>query len=250
MTKILIAGPCAAESKEVIRQSIHQAKKAGIDYLRVSLWKPRTQPGFEGLGEKGIPLLQEAAKAGVNPATEVMLPEHVQMVIDHVLPINKKVQVLLWIGSRNQNHFLQRAIAKVATSDSRVRLMIKNQPWHNEKHWLGIIHHVLEGGIPKKNLLVCHRGFAPGKHEQQGYRNPPDFEMAMNIKKKTRLPMIFDPSHAGGTVANVKKLAIKALKYDFDGFMIEVHPHPRMALTDGQQQLTWKEFVELKKILV
>src|SRR5258708_16914171 len=101
---ILIAGPCAAESKEQILLSIIEGKKRHIDFLRVSLWKPRTKPGFDGIKENGISLLALAAEHGINPATEVLLPEHVDKILKEVLPINKTVRVLLWIGARNQNH--------------------------------------------------------------------------------------------------------------------------------------------------
>lgn len=244
---IIIAGPCAAESKEQILASITEAKKRGVDFLRISLWKPRTKPGFDGLGKSGIPLLVEAVKMGINPATEVMLPSHAKAVMDAVLPVLKKGKLLLWIGSRNQNHLLQQQIAKVVNKDKRVFLLVKNQPWADENHWEGIIGHVLTGGASKDNLILCHRGFGPNGHNPLGLRNVPDYEMAMRIKMTTVLPMVFDPSHTGGSVPNVLKLAKEALSYDFDGVMVEVHPDPTNALTDAKQQLTWEQFDKLVK---
>lgn len=243
---IIIAGPCAAESKEQIEIAMYEGKKRNIDFLRVNLWKPRTKPGFDGLGEKGIPLLVNVAQSGLNPALEVILPGHARMVMDAVLPVLKKDgKLLLWIGARNQNHFLQKEIACIVSQDPRVYLLVKNQPWADENHWEGIIEHVLSGGIQKENLINCHRGFMPNGHNPFSLRNIPDFEMSMRIKAKTGLPIVFDPSHTGGSVPNVLKLAEESTKHSFDGVMVEVHHNPKNALTDAKQQLTWEEFDRL-----
>lgn len=239
---IIIAGPCAAESEEQIMLSVRETKKRNVDFMRISLWKPRTKPGFDGLGKSGIPFLAEAAKMGINPATEVLLPSHAKAVMDAVLPVLKKGGLLLWIGSRNQNHLVQQQIAKVASKDERVFLLVKNQPWADEKHWEGIIEHVLAGGISEDRLILCHRGFIPNGHNPLKLRNIPDYEMSMRIKSKVNLPMVFDPSHTGGSVLNVLKLANEASKHDFNGVMVEVHPDPTTALTDAKQQLTWEQF--------
>ncbi len=246
---IIIAGPCAAESAEQIDISIREAKKRQVDFLRVNLWKPRTKPGFDGLGKTGLPLLVQVAKAGVNPALEVILPEHAKMAMDAVLPtLGKRGKLLLWIGSRNQNHLVQKKIALVASRDPRVLLLVKNQPWVNEEHWEGIIGHVLSGGMKKENLLNCHRGFVPNGHNPLGLRNVPDFEMSMKLKTKTGLPILFDPSHTGGSVSNVFEMAKQAANHSFDGILVEVHPNPEAALTDAKQQLTWEQFDEMMKI--
>src|SRR3990167_10655861 len=101
---IIIAGPCAAESREQVLIAIDNAKERTVDFVRISLWKPRTKPGFDGLGKKGIPLLIEAVKMGLNPATEVLTPKHTKAVIKAVLPtLKKNGKLMLWIGSRNQN---------------------------------------------------------------------------------------------------------------------------------------------------
>ncbi len=242
---IIIAGPCAAESMEQIRLSIRQAKRRKVDFMRISLWKPRTKPGFDGLGEKGIDLLIEAAKSGINPATEVLIPEHAKIVMKKVFNAVPKTKLLLWIGSRNQNHYIQREIAGIAAKDKRVLLMVKNQPWVSEDHWEGIIGHVLDGGISKERLILCHRGFTPNGVNPHGYRNVPDFAMTRKIKEKTGLPMLFDPSHTGGSVEKVLQIAQDAHKENLDGLIIEVHPNPKIALTDAKQQLTWKQFDQL-----
>lgn len=244
-SKIIIAGPCAAESKEQILASVKEAKKRSVDFLRISLWKPRTKPGFDGLKEEGIKLLVEAAKRGVNPSTEVILPEHAQKAMDAVLSVNKKVKLLVWIGARNQNHYVQQEIARVAAKNDRVYLMVKNQPWSSLEHWEGIIEHVLHGGVPKERLILCHRGFTPNGHNPLGFRNVPDYDMTKKIKEKYGLSMLFDPSHTGGSVENVMILGKEASKKGFDGLIVEVHPDPKNALTDAKQQLTWAQFDKL-----
>lgn len=246
---IIIAGPCAAESTEQISIAIQEAKKRQVDFMRISLWKPRTKPGFEGIGEKGIDFLIQAARLGVNPATEVLLPEQAKNIIKKVFTRVPNTKLLLWIGARNQNHYIQREIAKVAAMDKRVILMVKNQPWISEEHWEGIIGHVLDGGIDRDRIILCHRGFMPNGHNPFGYRNVPDYDMSMRIKDKTGLPMIFDPSHTGGSVQNVLKIAEEAVRHDFDGVMVEVHHNPQNALTDAKQQLTWSEFDRLISII-
>jgi len=246
---IIIAGPCAAESKEQVLTSIKEAKRRKVDFMRMSLWKPRTKPGFDGLGEKGIDFLIQAAKLGVNPATEVLIPEHAKLIMDKVLSKVPNTKLLLWIGARNQNHYIQREIARVAATDKRVFLMVKNQPWVSKDHWEGIIGHVLDGGISKDRLILCHRGFIPNGVNPHGYRNVPEYSMAMRIKDKTGLPMIFDPSHTGGSVPNVMRVAQEAAKHDFNGIIVEVHHNPKNALTDAKQQLTWEEFDSLVSII-
>lgn len=243
--QIIIAGPCAAESKEQILFSLNEAKKRGVTFARISLWKPRTKPGFEGLGEKGLELLIRAAQMGVNPATEVIVPEQAKAVLIAVLSAVPDARLMLWIGARNQNHYIQREIARVAASDSRVTLMVKNQPWANEDHWEGIVGHVLSSGIDKQRVVLCHRGFIPNGVNPHGYKNVPDFDMAMRIKEKSGLRMIFDPSHTGGTSQKVLSIMDEAKMHAFDGVIVEVHPDPANALTDAKQQLTWKEFDRL-----
>ncbi|HEX8931575.1 MAG TPA: hypothetical protein VF810_00290 [Patescibacteria group bacterium] len=247
--KFIIAGPCSTESLKLIQDSIKLAKKRKIDFLRVNLWKPRTKPGFDGMGEKGLPILVETIKQGINPGLEVIMPEQAKQVLDTVLPILGNGKLLLWIGSRNQNHLIQQEIAKIAASDRRVYLLVKNQPWKNETHWEGIVEHVLAGGIATDRLILCDRGFSPEGKNPFAYRNIPDFAMAMRIKNKFNLPMVFDPSHSGGSRINVFHVTEKAKEYNYDGLLTEVHPTPEKALTDAKQQVTWDEFDQLVKIM-
>jgi chorismate mutase len=248
--RIVIAGPCAAESQEQIDIAMAEVKKRDVDFMRVNLWKPRTKPGFEGLGVKGLPILEGVARAGINPGLEVIMPEHVTQAMDTVLPhLRGRGKLLLWIGARNQNHVVQKEIARLCARDPRVMLMVKNQPWRSEDHWEGILQHVLEGGIAKENLLNCHRGFVPHGENPLGLRNVPDFEMTARVKASTGVPVIYDPSHMGGIVSNVYEMARAAVGQDIDGVIIEVHHDPASALVDKKQQVTWREFDELMAIM-
>ena len=250
--KIIIAGPCAAETREQVIDCAKALKKRGIVMMRASLWKPRTQPGFEGVGIKGIDWLSEVIKLGTTVATEILLPEQLTQLIRRISKKGDLSKVLLWIGSRNQNHLIQREIAKIIKEKmpTTVKLLIKNQAWGDERHWLGIVDHIVGSGISPKRLILCHRGFSShGQDNPNNFRNLPDFEMAMRVKEKTGLPMLIDPSHIGGTVRNVFKVMNMATNFDFDGMMIEVHPKPIEAKSDAKQQLTFKELNSLLKII-
>ncbi len=246
--QMTIAGPCAAESREQVVKSAHMAKERGIATLRASLWKPRTKPGFDGVAIQGIEWLGEVARLGLRPATEVLTEDNAKQVIDSVSGKLGR-EVLIWIGSRNQNHFIQRNIGRLASGEKLVKILIKNQPWVSQDHWMGIIDHVISGGADPNQIILCHRGFAPGTN---GLRNNPDFLMAMRVKKESGLPMLIDPSHMGGERKKVLEIAKLAQDFKedgigFDGLMVEVHPNPDQALTDKTQQLTWEQFDQIGK---
>jgi len=245
---IIIAGPCSAESDEQMDIAIEEAGKRDIDFVRCNLYKPRDIPAFDGLGEKGEHLLGKVARAGLNPALEVMLPEHVDKAMQATLPhLRAGGKMLVWIGARNQNHIIQDQIARRAAQDDRVWLMVKNQPWVAERHWAGILTWVLDAGMPSERVLNCYRGYTPsyGDKNPEGFRNLVNFEEAMRVKEKSGLPMLFDPSHTGGTVENVFKMAKMSAEHDFDGLIIELHHDPEHAFTDAKQQLTWPQFDDL-----
>ncbi len=242
----IIAGPCALESREHAELTVDQAKKHGVQTIRMNLWKPRTRPGFEGVAKHGIPWVVAAAEQGITPAMEVIMPEHVDLLMEEILGKLPHATLLLWIGSRNQNHIIQRDIGKAVAGEPRVELMIKNQPWRDINHWGGIVSHVLHGGAAEEQLLLCHRGFAPWSKGLDEMRNIPDMEMALSLKRTLGIPLIMDPSHIGGQVELVKKLIQEfSIIPEIDGQIIEVHPDPTQAKTDASQQLTWTELAEL-----
>lgn len=247
--KLIIAGPCALESQEHGEITVAQAHQSGIQTVRMNLWKPRTQPGFEGVGEAGLPWVVEAAQSGLEVAIEVMNAEQAELVMEEVLGKVPHATLLLWLGARNQNHLIQREVGGVIAGEDRVRLMLKNQPWRDEAHWVGMVEHVVSGGANQDQLLLGHRGHAPQDKATAPMRNIPDLEMAQRVRAELALPLIMDPSHIGGSVALVKQLASEyALEDWIDGQIIEVHPDPKNAKTDAQQQLTWDELRELNLV--
>ena len=242
----IIAGPCALESHEHAQITSAEAKKSGVNAVRMNLWKPRTKPGYEGVGEAGIPWAREAAEAGLTVAMEAILPEHAELVMNEILGKVPHATLMLWIGSRNQNHLLQREIAETVAGEERVQLLVKNQPWRDERHWVGIVDHVVSGGVDPEQILLVHRGFTPWDASESPMRNIHDLEMARRVKEELGLPLLLDPSHIGGTVALVKELATQYSREPWiDGQLIEVHPNPPEAITDRKQQLSWDELRKL-----
>lgn len=250
--KMVIAGPCALESRQQLQECVRAAKQLGIGMIRASLWKPRTQPGWEGLGWMSLPLLlEETLPHGIIPATEIISAEHALMIVHALEQYDTNAKMVVWLGSRNQNHIEQRKISRIlATGPETITFMFKNQMWDDERHWLGICEHILSEGFPRERLMACHRGFNPGKlPNPKSYRNLPDFDMAMRIKEKTGIPMLLDPSHIGGTRDNVIEICHLAADYDFDGYLIEMHCDPENAKTDAKQQLAPMEMEKLLKTM-
>ena len=220
--------------------------------MRASLWKPRTRPSdFEGVGLAGIPWFAEVTKMGITIGTEVLMPGRVTDLINGIQNNNgDPTKIFLWLGSRNQNQFVQKPIAKriAKYAPDNVKLLIKNEPWGDEDHWLGIVDYVVRGGLSPDRLILCHRGFYPWRQNNpDNFRNLPDFEMAMRVKEKTGLPMLLDPSHIGGSVENVFKVVNMAAEFPFDGLMVEYNPLPIKPQTDAGQHLTLGELDELLK---
>lgn len=247
--KIVIAGPCSLESREGLRTCVQGLLDTGVRIIRASLWKPRTVPGWEGLGVEGVNiLLEETLPYGLIPATEIVTAEHAHIMVDALDKWGKNYSMVLWLGSRNQNHFeIKKIVKTLRKGHDNVFLLFKNQMWHDERHWIGIYKHLIDAGFPKERLLTCHRGFA-GK-SPEGYRNPPDFEMALRIKEELQIPMLLDPSHIGGEKPKVFNIMRFPETLTFDGYQIEVHSKPNDAKTDAGQQLTIQEFKELMKEL-
>lgn len=243
--KIIIAGPCALESKAQLKHTVKHLKGMGVKIIRACLWKPRTRPGWEGVGMWGLYyLLEETLPLGLVPATEVLNAEHAKMILEALKSFDEDAKIIVWIGARNQNHFEQRAIAHIlADGPPNILLMFKNQMWEDAKHWLGIYEHIVQAGFPKNRLIGCHRGFAPGRDPNvDDLRNLPNFEMAMMVKETLNIPMLLDPSHIAGISTKVFDIVKLSQSYAFNGFMVEVHPDNKNAKTDANQQLSLDEF--------
>ncbi len=226
---IIIAGPCSAESEEQLIQVAHALKDQPITYLRAGIWKPRTRPNcFEGIGAPALEWMKAAKKvSGLHTIIEVAKPAHVELAL--------KAEIdALWIGARTTaNPFAVQEIAQTLRGVD-IPVLIKNPINPDLSLWLGAIERFNLQGI--KKLMVIHRGFSTFSSQQ--YRNEPMWKIPMELKRRhPHLPIICDPSHIGGTRELIAPLAQKAYDLDFNGLMIETHPHPEKALSDAKQQI-------------
>lgn len=247
--KILIVGPCAAESAEQMRaltkalaEVLPDAAAQGFrPVLRAGLWKPRSSPlSFQGVGAEGLPWLTQAAdRLTCPPATEVAQPEH-------LLAAYKAGIRHFWIGARTvSNPFMVEALATTPLDDPEsVTWYIKNPTSPDISLWCGAIQRLRAAGY--EHLCAIHRGFAMGEHMTAVYRNAPLWSIAIELKRRyPHMPLLTDASHIAGQASLVAEIAQQAMRMGFDGLMIEVHPHPEKALSDAEQQLTPDELKTL-----
>ena len=226
---ILVAGPCAIESKEQTMATIAALADLPLDFVRGGIWKPRTCPGcFEGVGDIGLSWLKDARqKEGFPFAVEVALPEHVEAALRHDVDA-------VWIGARTTvNPFAVQALAD-ALKGTNVPVMVKNPICPELSLWLGSLERFARAGVGP--LMAIHRGFS--LRDNGKYRYHPVWEIGAEFMQKTDTPLICDPSHIAGTRELVEEVARQALEYGYHGLMIESHINPSEALSDSRQQLT------------
>lgn len=224
---VIIAGPCTVESEEQLLKIAHGVKKAGAHILRGSAFKPRTSPySFQGLGLKGLKMLQKAGKeVGLPVVSEIMSVEFLEDFLEHV--------DMLQIGARNMQNFdLLKAISK-----TKKPVLLKRGMGATVEEFLLAAEYLLEGGNEK--VVLCERGI---RTFETSTRNTLDLNSLALIKLTSHLPIIADPSHATGRADLVPALGRAALAAGADGLIIEVHHQPSEALCDGKQSLTLEEF--------
>jgi len=228
---LIIAGPCSAETKEQTLASCRGAAKAGAHILRAGIWKPRTNPGsFEGIGEEGLPWMQQAKReTGLPTTVEVANAHHVRTAMAHGIDI-------LWIGARTTvNPFAVQEIAD-ALKYHDIPVMVKNPINPDVKLWAGAIKRLHAVGV--KRVAAIHRGFNT-LAQKDVYRNPPHWGLALELKKLVPgINIIGDPSHTGGKRELLWSISKKGLDIGFDGLMIETHTDPDNAWSDAAQQVT------------
>lgn len=227
---VVIAGPCAVESEEQIIKTAISVKNAGAAILRGGAFKPRTSPySFQGLGEEGLKILSKARKkTGLPFVTEVLNPEDVELVSEYA--------DMLQIGARNaQNFALLRACGKVNKP-----ILLKRGISGTTEEWLLSAEYILEGG--NKNVVLCERGI---RTFEPATRNTLDINAIPLMKRLTHLPVIGDPSHGTGKRDLVKPVGKACIAAGADGLIIEVHPDPEHASSDGPQSLNFGEFRQL-----
>ena len=242
--KIIIAGPCSAETKEqVLKTTKELAKTGNVDMIRAGIWKPRTRPGsFEGVGAIGLKWLIDAGKEVNLPViTEVANREHVNLAIDAGFKN-------LWIGARTTvNPFAVQEIADSLQDSNIDSLYIKNPINPDLQLWIGAIERFQKAGI--KNIGIIHRGFSAFRTNK--YRNEPLWEIPLNLKMEfPDIKLICDPSHICGRRDILEEVSQKAMDLEYDGLMIETHPDPDNAWSDAKQQITPKTLNNLLEKLV
>ena len=233
-TLTVMAGPCSVESREQILETARAVKAAGGHILRGGAFKPRTLPySFQGLGEEGLKILAEARdETGLPVITEVMAPEDVELVESYA--------DILQIGARNmQNFTLLKRVGRAAKP-----VMLKRGMSATIEEWLGCAEYILNEGNP--NVILCERGI---RTYETITRNTLDVSAVPVIKQLSDLPVIVDPSHGTGIRSLVAPMAKAGVAAGADGLMIEVHPHPEKALSDGDQSLHPPEFAALMREL-
>jgi 3-deoxy-7-phosphoheptulonate synthase len=228
----IMAGPCSVESREQILETARAVKAAGGHILRGGAFKPRTLPySFQGLGEEGLKILDEARQeTGLPIITEVMSPEDVGLVEGYT--------DILQIGARNmQNFSLLKRVGRAAKP-----VMLKRGMSATIEEWLGCAEYILNEG--NGDVILCERGI---RTYETITRNTLDVSAVPVIKQLSDLPVVVDPSHGTGIRSLVSPMAKAGVAAGADGLMIEVHPHPEKALSDGDQSLHPPEFAELMR---
>ncbi|HXB22749.1 MAG TPA: 3-deoxy-7-phosphoheptulonate synthase, partial [Candidatus Solibacter sp.] len=224
---VVIAGPCSVESREQILSTAKAIKAAGATMLRGGAYKPRTSPyDFQGLGLEALRLLQQVREEiGLPVVTEVMSTNDIQLIADHA--------DMLQVGARNmQNYDLLRQLAKINRP-----ILLKRGPSASVKEWLLAAEYLLAGGNP--NVVLCERGIKTFDTEMM--RNTLDLAAIAMARELSHLPVIADPSHGTGRRDLIQPASRAALAIGADGLMIEVHPCPERALSDGAQSLNLEE---------
>ncbi|UCD15675.1 MAG: 3-deoxy-7-phosphoheptulonate synthase [Candidatus Omnitrophota bacterium] len=231
---VVIAGPCSIESREQLKEVAAKVKKAGARILRGGAFKPRSSPyTFQGLGEDGLKYLEEASQQfDIATVTEVMDPRDVELVA--------KYADILQIGARNVQNF--NLLKEVGQTQKPV--ILKRGLSTTIKEWLMSAEYILSGG--NFNVILCERGI---RTFEDFTRNTLDLSAVPVVKMLSHLPIIVDPSHATGKWGLVAPLSKAAVVCGADGLLIEVHPKPEEALSDGPQQLRPENFISLMQDL-
>jgi 3-deoxy-7-phosphoheptulonate synthase len=223
----VMAGPCAVESMEQIEASAQTAAASGARILRGGAFKPRSSPySYQGLGVEGLKMLRQAAdKHGLDVVTEVMTIEQI--------PVVSEYADLLQVGARNmQNYPLLTALGHANRP-----VLLKRGMAATIQEWLMSAEYILTEGNP--NVILCERGI---RTFETATRNTLDISAVPVVKHLSHLPIIVDPSHGVGTRRFVASMARAAIAAGADGIMVEIHPNPDKALSDGPQSLNFEEF--------
>jgi len=228
---VVIAGPCSVETETMIVETAQKAKALGAHLLRGGAYKPRTSPyAFQGHGESALELLAAArAASGLGIVTEVMDTRDITKI--------SEVADVLQVGARNmQNFSLLKEVGKQPKP-----VLLKRGMAATIEDWLMAAEYILAAGNP--NVILCERGIRT--YDRQYTRNTLDLAAVPVVRKLSHLPIVVDPSHGTGWSEFVPAMALAAIAAGVDGLMIEVHPNPQKALSDGPQSLNFDQFAQL-----
>lgn len=231
---VVLAGPCAVEDREQMLSVARSVKAAGAKILRGGAYKPRTSPyAFQGLEEEGLKLLKEAREeTGLAVVTEVVNPRDVELVEEYT--------DMIQIGARNmQNFTLLREVGK-----ARKPVLLKRGLAATIEEWLMAAEYIMSEG--NYEIVLCERGI---RTYETSTRNTLDVSAIPIVKQLSHLPIIADPSHASGKRVLVAPLSCASVAAGADGLIIEVHPSPETALSDGPQSLTPMEFENVLNVI-
>jgi 3-deoxy-7-phosphoheptulonate synthase len=227
---VIIAGPCSVENRTQLLETAYAVREAGAHALRGGAYKPRTSPySFQGLGEAGLELLAEARElTGMPIVTEVMTPE--------LVPLVTRYADVLQIGARNMQNF---ALLHAA-GESQHTVLLKRGMMATVEELLMSAEYVLSHG--NRRVILCERGI---RTFETSTRNTTDINAIPVLKSLTHLPVVLDPSHSTGYWEFVTAVARAGIAAGADGLIVEVHPEPSQALSDGAQSLKPERFAEL-----
>ncbi|MBE0682396.1 MAG: 3-deoxy-7-phosphoheptulonate synthase [Anaerolineales bacterium] len=228
----IIAGPCSVESRSQILETAHAVREAGANALRGGVFKPRTSPySFQGLGEEGLEYLAEAREqTGMPIVVEIMSQTQLDVMLKYV--------DVFQVGARNMQNFnLLRALG-----ETRKTILLKRGLSATIEELLMSAEYLLAGG--NKQVVLCERGI---RTFETTTRNTTDINAIPVLKKLTHLPVILDPSHSTGHADYVAAIARAAIAAGADGLIVEVHPEPSKAVSDGKQSLKPEAFAEMVK---
>lgn len=229
MAPLIMIGPCALESIEQVKPIVNVAKKHGLVYFRANLFKPRTNlHSFQGLGRKGLPIIEFLLNHQMQLVSEAGSLEQLELVQTYASVVQ--------IGARNMQNFelLKMVGKKLDFASSNQMVMLKRGFANNIHEWLSSAEYLEKSGVPRNRLVLCERG-------SRNWAAPNgitlDLALAWKVKQETDYKVIIDPSHGTKESSLVLPLAKAAMALDFDGLMIETHPHPLESLSDPQQAI-------------
>jgi 3-deoxy-7-phosphoheptulonate synthase len=229
-TFTIIAGPCSVENEDMILQTADFLRANGVRLLRAGAFKPRTSPyAFQGMGQQGLDILARAReRTGIGVVTELMDTDNADAV--------EQAADVIQIGTRNmQNFSLLRRVSRASKP-----VLLKRGMSATLEEWLMAAEYVMAGG--NYNVVLCERGVRTFSDHS---RNTLDLSVIPPVKHLSHLPILVDPSHGTGKRDYVPPMALAALAAGADGLLIEVHPNPEKALSDGAQSLDFAEFKDL-----